>query len=1596
MIFGGAYTFNYVSNSNNLGYKVESGPDSVADSAFNIPEMINNPKYDRVDPVLNQWLSTGVEPGHMNKVGGKTSVLFFSTGGDPTLNGAVVPVSYFKLGTSGIHMVQVLVDGVSQLRFLADNNKVLRLTADYTTNEPLSKQDPRADGLPSRSYVSSDFRPQTDNFQARELMGSNQVETDFGYDGTGVVINVDDSGVDFGHPALQGTGATKADGSPASFDPTGGLAAVTNLYSADVYYGANASDPRVTLFNQTLHTNASGYLDLTGFDDLIMWNEIYHDSYAWGDLLYTTDAYKATGIAGNTTGFTFGVNWVHTAVGHMFIPFLMADDNNDGTFDTVYYDWDTGLNYVLWWYDASANADATFAAAVDYDFTDDPAVTLASPYLYGDVRDADGVTAGSDGWPELTVGTLANIYDVYDLNANGKTAEVLPGIWPDGSGLSVFSDTGYHGTLVTGSIVAQDVLYPLYNNASDPNVEKISIKGVAPGAKVLATHGTSSTTIARAWMWAAGYEPAADGNWTIWTGDHVANVSTNSWGFPYFPDPFGGDFAPGFDPLSLIVEMFSVPGELTAESPGLLFVFSSGNSGNGYGTMSMPVPASAIMVGASTSMRPLTNYSSSDWNDTQGANEIIGFSSSGPGGNNYPKIDVVNYGYYDYSTYPTSPFYSVGQGEGTGANNTYYLWAGTSESAPFTAGALALVFEAYKDQQASKLDPEKAKVILKSSATDLGYDAYMQGSGQVNAYDAVVMARTDAGYLFGTDGAVEAGKQFAATMEFYFGEPPSRGLPGLPFTVPASPNWDTTLAFGTLLADSGDSATQSLTTMESASASPVRFVEDSKATVSSTTEDTYTYHSFSDNFSSTLSSDFLQVILTVDPATWADAEANGGAFRVMIGNDTDGGAITGFDRQLFTVGYNTYHSMVVTVSTRQLTTNSWIAVYDTMWTDSYEGDLEPGADYSLTVRAFSRSADAALIVETGAGTTHDFHVDTTGLAPGFYNGFVMFDSGLLAEYTYSIALEVSDYDATNSFATSGPERGVAYDSEMVGVVSYGDTPNDGDWRWMDLYVGTAATNTLAIEVNWTSPGSVIDVYLFDTNYTLVVDSNPVWSADSTWESYATGSSSNQTRLLANLTGFDLSVEDNKYFTLALHLVEMNTTFGPTATFEVGATYLNAKVSDFESTPTFVGSNLEQLTDGTPVTDQVAGVSWAGPAGGNPIPRFDPANGYTTLNINSALSFSDSGTVAAPVLDGGNFNFFDYTHEIYILGGMLVTLTFGWSDGSDLDVVMVAKGTAPSYDSDLGGGAASTGANPETLSFIAPETDTYVIYVVYYDGTGAPYDYTVELSALAAVASLVSEDSGSISLDMVGQGLVSDASYVLTSENHASWNGGEALSTKFQYNPVGPQVAPLGYLGELLGSTVSLGVVRDGVAFDLTVMKGTTTVFTGTDLEAGPHDIVINTSDLDGWDNTTFTYSAEDEFGKTTTGTFWAKRLDRRSPSFSALADVEGKAGKDITLTWTVADSSFGTYKVLIGGVEQTDMAGTWVPGPVSIVLNFKDKGEYFVQMEFTDVDGNYASDVVKVTVTKKSSSGGGFLPFNFMFMLIAIPVLVALKKKSSL
>jgi hypothetical protein len=170
-------------------------------------------------------------------------------------------------------------------------------------------------------------------------------------------------------------------------------------------------------------------------------------------------------------------------------------------------------------------------------------------------------------------------------------------------------------------------------------------------------------------------------------------------------------------------------------SSGITVVESAGDSGVG-GAVEVPAyDPNIIDAGASTTYRLLAQaWGYTGWED----NQLAALSSGGTTPDNNV-LDLVAPG--DSGEASCSP------SSATCPQDTLTeAFGGTSQSAPFIAGAAADVIQAYRDSHGgSSPTPAVVKQILTGTATDLGAPSDMQGSGLLNVGAAVRAAQAEPG-----------------------------------------------------------------------------------------------------------------------------------------------------------------------------------------------------------------------------------------------------------------------------------------------------------------------------------------------------------------------------------------------------------------------------------------------------------------------------------------------------------------------------------------------------------------------------------------------------------------------------------------------------------------------------------------------------------------------------------------------------------------------------------------------------------------------------------------------------------------------------------
>ena len=256
---------------------------------------------------------------------------------------------------------------------------------------------------------------------------------------------------------------------------------------------------------------------------------------------------------------------------------------------------------------------------------------------------------------------------------------------------------------------------------------KIRILGVAPGASLVAlkAYGASGVAYDSVALEAIDYAV---------TVDHV-NVLSESFGENAFPDTSS---------LSLIDQA-----DEAAVAAGVTVVSGSGDGGPTDTLISPGNDPEVLDVGASTTFR-LYDQIGLDGVDAAPVdgwlNDNISSLSSAGEDQTGGTVSLVAPGDTNWALCTADLKVYTGCSTLTGRRAPVQYNGGTSESTPLTAGVAALVIQAYAGTHGGQ-DPSPAQVrqIVTSTADDIGVPGDQQGTGLVDAYQAVRAAASAPG-----------------------------------------------------------------------------------------------------------------------------------------------------------------------------------------------------------------------------------------------------------------------------------------------------------------------------------------------------------------------------------------------------------------------------------------------------------------------------------------------------------------------------------------------------------------------------------------------------------------------------------------------------------------------------------------------------------------------------------------------------------------------------------------------------------------------------------------------------------------------------------
>ena len=416
-----------------------------------------------------------------------------------------------------------------------------------------------------------------------------------------------------------------------------------------------------------------------------------------------------------------------------------------------------------------ASATATAVPALCNTLEPEALQIMNVAFLDGSTPQAQTVLDGR-GRPVTGEGvTVAVIADGLDPNVPGF-------VRPDGS--KVFVDyqdftgdpagTPTDGGEIYGdasSVAAQDMpngqplLYDIsqFGYVNPPGPCNIRIRGVAPGASLVGIDilGQNTTTISVAVQ-------AID--WAV-VHDRV-DVINESLGLDVIADA-------ATDPFSLA--------NAAAVQAGVTVTVASGDAGSDDAYGSPGTDPHVIAAGASTQFRAYAQTDFGPYPIGVGYvdDNVSSFSSGGFAQARPRMVDVLAPGDASWALCSTNEAIYQGCQTFNGAATPIEFFGGTSEAAPLTAGAAALVIQAYRSTHGGQSpSPALVKAILMSSAVDLGAPASEQGAGRIDALAAVHTAMSEptsgnaappqGGLLLATPSAVELTAQAGSTLQSSF------------------------------------------------------------------------------------------------------------------------------------------------------------------------------------------------------------------------------------------------------------------------------------------------------------------------------------------------------------------------------------------------------------------------------------------------------------------------------------------------------------------------------------------------------------------------------------------------------------------------------------------------------------------------------------------------------------------------------------------------------------------------------------------------------------------------------------------------------------
>lgn len=1093
----------------------------------------------------------------------------------------------------------------------------------------------------------------TNSLVAKDIMGLEGVWKDYNVTGDGVKLGIVDSGVDFGQSDLIDSPLRLSSGITASFDASGnGLAYSNTTLKAFTELGKTY----LPLENSTIYGRIGETGELVSNIDLGLQLEN----------LEITNITHPSKSGNYRVGLIIQYGQVEGIANQFFI-FVLTDYKITGIYDTMYIDYDTSLAISLARNgDILANGEK-YLSLVKWSIKNEVPVNSVHPIA---AKDIDG-----DGINDISAGALATTI-IRDRSLSTKV--YARGINPDGKLVGLMYDTIGHGTASAASAAGRGIYrYPIFDDKNTKEIENstlYSLPGSAPHASVLATKWSTLNDAILSWFWTAGMEFDSLGNLDVVDTEHVADITSNSWGL--------GNIAStgaqrGMDIYSLLLDLMSAPNLLYSGYQGMLFVVSAGNGGSGSGTVATPASASmALTIGSSNNYIFLEN---------NGRNDVSFFSSRGPTPYGAIKPDLVTPGNTGYTLHTLS----TASGNGTYSTGTF---GGTSEAGPRGAGVVALMYEAIRSKSQTP-DLGTVRTILKSTATDLGFEVTAQGAGLINAYDAV-------GSVLGNNWIIASntynsknlGEKLQDAFKLNFGnafDHPlySNPIPDTFLSVDSQDllqNIDFTFSYGNGTTANISSLPVSFKTMNQFNSTNFKF---------SSKGDEFTEINLEpylpENYRS---SDLLHISLSLTKQSWENLLQSG---------------LTTPDLLLYdqTTGKIVYDIMSQRTWVQQLYSgkpiddflgSAYLKFSDPGYVDSVPG--WKGLDYLGYAQAYSYQEFILGYTKTDNKISISESKILQSSFPTLFVGDQKFPIFINLIDNVGLGINAHEYPVLN-------ENTIYRQDSVFGTLDWGYRPENGDFRYYEFSVPVEATY-FAVQVAWNASDMIADAFLFNSSGVLIASSDVTYIGGGVYESST--SEEGKQNLLVHA--------DTQTYYLMLHFAQMPFSAEPQE-FTVFSRYLTLDEipkPEAQFSQDISGSISGQLL--LNVSDYH-------------LDDF-PELKVSTMDISPQQGRNGNYTnkLQSNNLEYGLLSDFIYAEDVQFLEfyeGEKVNLFLEWEGDFDLDIYVLDINSEGDFKIDE---LQSTGTSPyigfEVASFAAKNSGFYGIYIDVYNGSGPDVSYTL--------------------------------------------------------------------------------------------------------------------------------------------------------------------------------------------------------------------------------------------------------------------------------